>query len=323
MVLYLGQSSHQSSMEDCLTRSKSRREDADDITHKFCRALCQAGIPLHQTDGPLGSLFRDKCPAARTMPSSTQMYRKYLPEVYEHDLETIKEAVKNRPISLTIDETPELRGRPAVAVLVTFYDDEVPGRRTLMADLQVLQQCNAVSIGMLIQEVLQKLAKSLSDVCVLCSDSASYMQKLHRDMQQSHTEFRALHFKDPCHLLNNILEEGLKVDCFKGARDFVVHFPALLKSSRELRRKFGSVCASMNIELKCLSTVSPSRWFSFHEALVDVLDYWRAIVAFLKSDDAKGKKCDKLKAFVMTPSSLHDLLVKLRFLKKPRTKCSQ
>ncbi|KAH9360734.1 hypothetical protein HPB48_020213 [Haemaphysalis longicornis] len=114
-----------------MTRSKSRRKDADDITHKFCRALCQAGISLHQTDGPLGSLFREKCPAARTMPSSTQMYRKYLPEVCEHDLETIKEAVKNRPISLTIDEMPELHGRPAVAVLVTFYDDEVPGRRTL------------------------------------------------------------------------------------------------------------------------------------------------------------------------------------------------
>lgn len=130
MVLYLGQSSHQSSMEDCLTRSKSHREDADDSTQKFCQALCQTGIPLHQTDGPLGSLFQDKCPAARTMPSSTQMYRKYLPEVYEHDLETIKEAVKNHPISLTIDKTPELCGRPAVAVLVTFYDDEVPGCRT-------------------------------------------------------------------------------------------------------------------------------------------------------------------------------------------------
>ncbi|KAG0445249.1 hypothetical protein HPB47_017801 [Ixodes persulcatus] len=196
-----------------------------------------AGIPLHQTDGPLGSLFRDKFPAARTMPSSTQMYRKYLPEVHEHDLETIKEAVKNRPISLTIEETLELRGRPAVAVLVTFYDDEVPGRRTLMADLQVLEQCNAVSIGTLIQEVLQKIAKSLSDVCVLCSDSASYLQKRHRDMQQSHTEFRALHFKDPCHFLSNIFEEGLKMDCFiKETRDFVVRFPAILKSSRELRR---------------------------------------------------------------------------------------
>ncbi|KAG0434608.1 hypothetical protein HPB47_018987 [Ixodes persulcatus] len=196
---------------------------------------------IHQADGPLGSLFRDKCSAARTMPSRTQMYQKYVPEVYEHDLETIKEAVKNRPISLTIDETPELRGRPAVAVLVTFYDDDVPGHRTLTADLQVLQQCNAVSLGMLIQEVLKKTAKSLSDVSVLCSDSASYMQKLHRDMQQSHTEFRVLHFKDPCHILNNILEEELKMDCFKGARYFVVHFPALLKSSRELRRSFPSL----------------------------------------------------------------------------------
>ncbi|KAH9361467.1 hypothetical protein HPB48_004590 [Haemaphysalis longicornis] len=102
------------------------------------------------------------------MPSSTQMYLKYLPDVYEHDLKTIKEAVKNRPISITIDEMPDLRGSPAVAVLVTFYDDEVPGRRTLMAGLQVLQQCNGVSIGILIQEVLQKLAKSLSDVSVLC-----------------------------------------------------------------------------------------------------------------------------------------------------------
>ncbi|KAH9380853.1 hypothetical protein HPB48_017759 [Haemaphysalis longicornis] len=107
-------------MEDCLTRSKSRRKDADGITHKFCRALCQAGILLHQTDGTLGSLFRDTCTAARTMPSSTQMYRKYLPEVYEHDHEKIKEAVKNRTISLTIDETPELRGRPAVVALVTL-----------------------------------------------------------------------------------------------------------------------------------------------------------------------------------------------------------
>ncbi|KAH9380517.1 hypothetical protein HPB48_008452 [Haemaphysalis longicornis] len=77
-------------MKDCLTRRKSRREDADDIKHKFCRAFCQAVVPIHQADGPLGSVFRHKCPAARTMPSNTQMYGKYLPEVYEHDLETIE-----------------------------------------------------------------------------------------------------------------------------------------------------------------------------------------------------------------------------------------
>ncbi|KAH9365232.1 hypothetical protein HPB48_019275 [Haemaphysalis longicornis] len=52
--------------------------------------------------------------------------------------------MKDQPISVTIDESPEPRGRPAVAVLATFYGDELPGRRTLMIDLQMVQQCNAV-----------------------------------------------------------------------------------------------------------------------------------------------------------------------------------
>ncbi|KAG0429939.1 hypothetical protein HPB47_023148 [Ixodes persulcatus] len=303
------------SIEECITRSRSNRQEADDIPHQFCRALCHAGVPLHQADGPLGSLFRSKCPAARTMPGSDQLYRKYLHEVNEKDIGTISRVLKERPISITVDETPEIRGRPAVAVLATFYDDDLPGRKTLMIDLQVLQQCNAVSVGMLIQASLQKVGKTLADVAVLCSDSASYMQKLHKDLQLSSPEFKALHFKDPCHLLNNVLDDGLKTDSFVVVHDFVVHFPALLKSSRELRRKFGLVCTSMGMKIKCLSTVSPSRWFSFHEALEDILDYWRAILSFLRSDDAKGKKCEKLKALVSSPDDVHDLLIKLKFLK--------
>lgn len=106
------------------------------------------------------------------------------------------------------------------------------------------------------------------------------------------------------------------MDCFSGDRDFVVHFPAHLNSLRELRRKFGSVCTGMNVKTKCLLAVSSSWWFSFHEALVDILNYWHAVVGLRKRDDGKGKKCEKLKGFVMTPSFLHDLLSKLRFLKK-------
>ncbi|KAG0416058.1 hypothetical protein HPB47_006769, partial [Ixodes persulcatus] len=100
---------------------------------------------------------------------------------------------KDRPI--TVDESPELHGRPAVAVLATFYDDDLPGRRTLMIDLQVLQQCNAVSIGMLIQTALQKVGKALADVAVLCSDSASYMQKLHKELQFSSPNSRPFTLK--------------------------------------------------------------------------------------------------------------------------------
>ncbi|CAN7985025.1 unnamed protein product [Ixodes pacificus] len=145
------------SLEECITRARSSRQDADDIPHQFCRALCHAGIPLHQADGPMVPSCQLPCPAARTMPGSDQLYRKYLHEVSEKDIATISSSMKDHPISITVDESPELRGRPAVAVLATFYDDDLPVRRTLMIDLQVLQQCNAVSIGMLIQTALQKV----------------------------------------------------------------------------------------------------------------------------------------------------------------------
>lgn len=53
---------------------------------------------------------------------------------------------------------------------------------------------------------------------------------------------------------------------------------------------FDSVCAGMTMEMRCASTVSPSGWYSFYLALVDILNYWRAIVAFLKSEAVKEKK---------------------------------
>ncbi|KAH7940475.1 hypothetical protein HPB49_000357 [Dermacentor silvarum] len=67
--------------------------------------------------------------------------------------------MKDEPIYVTIDESPELLGRPAVAMLATFYDDELPGRRTLMIDLQIVQKCNAVSSGMFLLTALQKVGK--------------------------------------------------------------------------------------------------------------------------------------------------------------------
>lgn len=71
----------------------------------------------------------------------------------------------------------------------------------------------------------------------------------------------------------------------------------------------------MGMTIKSLKTVCPSRWFSFYEALEDILDYWRAILSFLRSDEAKGTKCEKIRSLVSSPEAVHDLLVKMRFLK--------
>ncbi|KAH7940474.1 hypothetical protein HPB49_000356 [Dermacentor silvarum] len=41
-----GNSPQQSSLEECITPVRSKREDANGIPYQFCRALCHAGIPL-------------------------------------------------------------------------------------------------------------------------------------------------------------------------------------------------------------------------------------------------------------------------------------
>ncbi|KAG0435007.1 hypothetical protein HPB47_018737, partial [Ixodes persulcatus] len=94
-----GCSSTQPSLHSSMTRAVDKRKEGNDIAHEFCRALCQAAIPLHLTDGPLGDLFRRRCPAARTMPTSSQMYKKYLPDVYQSDVAAIRDAIRDSPIA--------------------------------------------------------------------------------------------------------------------------------------------------------------------------------------------------------------------------------
>nr|XP_014345642.1 PREDICTED: uncharacterized protein LOC106704024 [Latimeria chalumnae] len=154
----------QLSINETMKRFKRKREEEMDVTHEFTRALAQSGICLSQADGPIGSVFCKRAAAAKTMPKAAQLYSKYLPEGFESDLEHIKELVRDVQISITVDETPEIHGDPAVAVLFTFYKDSQNVRYTVMADLEVLESCNAISVSALIQQVLDKFEKRWEDV---------------------------------------------------------------------------------------------------------------------------------------------------------------
>ncbi|KAH6948100.1 hypothetical protein HPB50_022825 [Hyalomma asiaticum] len=81
------------------------------------------------------------------------------------------------------------------------------------------------------------------------------MEKLHKDLQPTSPEFKLLHFRNPCSLLN-ALEDGIRTSLFKVVHDFVVHFPSLFKSSWELRYKFALVCVAMGMTIMSLKTMS-------------------------------------------------------------------
>lgn len=76
------------------------------------------------------------------MPGSDELFRIYLHEVSWIDIVTISSSMKDRPISNTINDSPEPCGLLAVVVIATFYDDELPGRTSLMIDLQIVSKCS-------------------------------------------------------------------------------------------------------------------------------------------------------------------------------------
>lgn len=211
-----------------ITRFAEKRKTGEDIAHEFCRSLCQGGVVLHQADGPVGELFRTRCPAARTLLASDQLYKKYLPEVYAKKIETVTQLVANRRVSATINETPEMHGRPGVALLFTFSDpDSSFLKKTVLANVRVSKQCNSTTVSLLLQDVLTKYDKNLSNVSAIVSDSASYMQKITRELNASCPDFVAVHIRDICHLLNVVLTESMKVPSFTAVRELVIRVPAM------------------------------------------------------------------------------------------------
>lgn len=70
----------------------------------------------------LGELIHWHYLADGTMPSFTQVYKKYLAKVCEKDVTTIRDTIRYLPVAVTLDKSPNLRGCPAVTVMGTFYN---------------------------------------------------------------------------------------------------------------------------------------------------------------------------------------------------------
>ncbi|XP_078527943.1 uncharacterized protein LOC144802589 [Lissotriton helveticus] len=295
-----------------------REHEEKDLAHEFTRALVQSGTSLNQADGPIGDLFRKFAQAGETIPTCSEMYCKYLPEVFQTDLEHIAALISDGvKISVTVDETAEMHGDPAVAVLFTFCDAENGCvRRTVMADLDVVETCNALSISALLQKALERFHKSWSDVVCIGRDSATYMKKLCDDLGNSMPDFKAIQVRDPCRLLDGVLKAALtSSELMRSTVDFVVHAGTLFRYDFKLKQKYFSFCTLYGMTGKVIPTVS-SRWsFSLLDAVHAILSMWRPFTEFVLSDSA-GKKCDFLRAHIDNDIKKNTVYCTLRFLQE-------
>lgn len=297
-------------------RQRQKEKEAESASHDFVRALSYSAISLNHADGFIGKLFKKYCPAARCMPTRRQLEQKYLPEVYAQHKDLIKRQISDRKLSIIIDESPEVLGRPAVNTLFCYHNQENNAKEVVLADTSILRAVNSTSLSVLLSKVLGEFGKDFRDMMAMSSDSAEYLAKLVRDLQMSYCP-KLLHIKDVPHLIHVAIDFAIQSEGMADIRQVVIRFGAVFKHAAKLERIFYQICHENGLsdeEICKPPAVVPTRWFSFYRSATATRSLWQHLLSFIDSHLSQGEKVNELRALLGDDKHRQFLFIKLVFL---------
>jgi hypothetical protein len=311
----LEESSSQPTLEEVLLTSKKQKEEAMDVSHEFVRAVCYGGLPFSVLDGPIADLVKRFCPAARTMPGVDALAGPYLERVYSLHAEQIKTKIRDQPVTIIVDESPELMGRPCVNTLLSFYDVEKRDKVTLMVNCSFLTVCNAASIALYLSDVLKSYDVKWEKVIALASDSAAYMKALFADLKKAQNP-SMIHITCPAHLINVAVSTSLQsTPSISDVHKVVIHMGSIFKHAATVKRLYNEICISTGNEGRIPPTVVPTRWFSWFESAKVVLEMWPQLLTLVDhSDSRSSSKIQKQVQRLGDQTKRQCLFVLLKFL---------
>ena len=116
-------------------KSKDARQD---FVLDYVKLCTIADIPLEKTER-MSPFLRKYCAQAGALPQIDQLRSTYVPRVFEAYFTALKDILKGQPVSLTADETTDIRDHSILNVIAT-----VRGRPYLI-DVGSLQPLNIQS----------------------------------------------------------------------------------------------------------------------------------------------------------------------------------
>ena len=306
----------QISLFESEVRQKQKEAEAETVIHDFVRALTFSAVSIHQGDGYIGKVFKKYCQAARTMPTRRQLEMKYLPEVYSQHKKFIISLLEGHKISIIVDESPDVVGRPTVNTLFVFYNSKKNQKQVLLVDTSFVKVPNSASLSVLLTQVLREYEKDWSDVAAISTDSAEYMGKLVRDVKKSFNP-KIIHIKDVPHLIHVAISASLECQAMRDIRIVVIRFGAIFNHAHKLERLFRAICVDNGLteeEVSKPPQVVTIRWFSFYNSAIVVRRMWPHLLTFLDHPDCGGAKASELQSLLPDDTTRQILFVKLVFL---------
>ena len=254
--------------------------------HQFVECLIKSYVPLNAIDCALGDFMRQNF--IQTLPASQACSIKYVNELYEDKMESIKERISNgQLVALIIDETPDKFHRCVVGLLAVFFDQITFEKHIKLLNLCITDHVSSEMINMIVNESLEKFEININNVPAFNSDSASYMKKFFNErVKESKIVFCTAH-------LINVLVNDLIKKIFSNIDEILVSVSSMFSSGKNFTC-FATISSEFGLKTKKCPSLAPHRWFSRHDIMVFIYDYW---IVFEKMSSMKafvGKKMQKV-----------------------------
>ncbi|GBB93735.1 hypothetical protein RclHR1_22210004 [Rhizophagus clarus] len=149
--------------------------ERDELNLELVKVFTAADIPLEKIN-KLRPFFRKYCKNGGTVVGANQLREKYLPKLYDQEVEKLNNSLKNEKICIIVDETTDACGRAAVNVLFAFKD------QTKLVATEHIIVVNNTTISQMILSTLQKYQVPFNNVLLFITDNAAYMVKAFKNL---------------------------------------------------------------------------------------------------------------------------------------------
>ena len=141
--------------------------------------MVQCNIPLEKKD-KMEKWLNNYVENAGFIPSGETLRKIYLPKVLEKHKESVKEKIKDQPLTIIIDSSPDCQGRNVVNTIASCG---LSAERFLL-DTTFLDKVDNVTLFRTIDRIRVDYGLDWTNINTLSCDSASYNKKLYKTIQE-------------------------------------------------------------------------------------------------------------------------------------------
>ena len=290
-----------------IVKSKDLREE---FVLDYVKLCTLADIPLHKTE-KMRPFMQKYCKQAGTLPQVSTLRKVYVPRLFEKHYSALAEVFKSQPVSITADETTDVRDHSILNVIAS-----VRGKPYLIGVVQ-MEACNHSTFSQAIIRSVTDIGITFEQITAVVSDSAAYCKKAYRDVLSAVFP-NSVHVLCLAHIVNLVAEVFHHHRDFSHTCDLVTMIKSSLfkKPGRKSRflKFLGEFISSADVKLPPVPV--STRWNSWFAAVIYHATRVQLYEGFYKAESSKGMAVERIIELVTHRELYPEICLQLHFIKE-------